>query len=48
MVGTRHRSLLIYRCGERSLEAGKRLMAEGLENVYNVKFGFEGPLDDKR
>ena len=48
MVGTRHRSLSIYRCGERSLEAGKRLMADGLENIYNVESGFEGPLDDKR
>ena len=38
--------LLICRCGERSLEAGKRLMADGLENVYNVEFGFEGPLDE--
>ena len=33
--------LLICRCGERSLEA------DGLENVYNVEFGFEGPLDGK-
>ena len=40
--------ILICRCGERSLEAGKCLMANGLENVYNVEFGFEGPLDEKR
>ena len=40
--------LLICRCGERSLEAGKRLMADGLENICNVESGFEGPLDDKR
>ena len=40
--------ILICRCGERSLEAGKRLMADGLEKVYNVEFGFEGPLDEKR
>ena len=40
--------ILICRCGERSLEAGKCLMADGLENVYNVKFGFEGPLDEEQ
>jgi len=40
--------ILICRCGERSLEAGRRLMADGLENVYSVEFGFEGPLDEKR
>ena len=40
--------ILICRCGERSLEAGKCLIADGLENVYNVEFGFEGPLDEEQ
>lgn len=38
--------LLICRSGKRSLEAGELLVKEGIENVYNVSDGFEGPLDD--
>ncbi len=37
--------LLICRCGNRSLEAGKVLIKEGFSNVYNIVEGFEGPLD---
>ena len=38
--------LLICRSGKRSLEAGNLLVKEGFEQVYNVKEGFEGELDD--
>lgn len=38
--------LLICRSGKRSLEAGELLVREGIENVYNVQDGFEGPLDE--
>lgn len=38
--------LLICRSGKRSLEAGKKLIEDGLSEVYNVEGGFEGPLDD--
>lgn len=37
--------LLICRSGVRSKEAGRRLLQEGFNNVYNVVDGFEGPLD---
>lgn len=37
--------LLICRSGVRSLEAGKVLVQDGFESVYNVLEGFEGPLD---
>ena len=40
--------LLICRCGERSSDAGKCLIDDGMANVYNVEGGFEGPLDDNR
>jgi rhodanese-related sulfurtransferase len=39
--------LLICRSGVRSLEAGKALIRDGFEHVYNVRDGFEGPLDDE-
>ena len=37
--------LLICRCGNRSLEAGKVLIQAGFSHVYNIIEGFEGPLD---
>jgi rhodanese-related sulfurtransferase len=45
-----HRSdapvLLICRSGKRSLEAGKLLIDNGFNEVYNVAEGFEGELDE--
>ena len=38
--------LLICRSGKRSLEAGKLLMSNGFNDVYNVAEGFEGELDE--
>jgi len=40
--------ILICRSGNRSLDAAKTLLAEGVENVHVVVGGFEGPLDDHR
>jgi len=40
--------ILICRSGNRSVEAAKVLLAEGIEQVHVVKDGFEGPLDDQR
>ena len=37
---------LICRSGKRSLEAGRLLIKEGFQKVYNVEEGFEGELDD--
>jgi rhodanese-related sulfurtransferase len=37
--------LLICRSGKRSLEAGKLLIENGFNEVYNVAEGFEGELD---
>lgn len=37
--------LIICRSGARSLDAGKLLVSEGFDNVYNVLEGFEGDLD---
>lgn len=39
--------LLICRSGKRSLEAGKLLIENEFNEVYNVAEGFEGELDDK-
>jgi len=39
--------ILICRSGIRSLEAGRKLIEDGMTNVYHVKSGFEGGLDDK-
>lgn len=39
--------VLICRSGKRSLEAGKLLIQEGFDKVYNVVDGFEGELDDQ-
>ena len=38
--------ILICRSGKRSMEAGSKLMQEGLNHIYSVEGGFEGPLDD--
>lgn len=38
--------ILICRSGKRSLEAGKVLMASGMQNVYHIDEGFEGDLDE--
>ena len=38
--------LLICRSGKRSLEAGKLLMSNGFNDVYNIAEGFEGELDE--
>ena len=39
--------LLICRSGKRSLEAGKLLIENEFNEVYNVAEGFEGELDEK-
>lgn len=38
--------LLICRSGKRSLEAGKLLIDNGFNDIYNVAEGFEGELDE--
>lgn len=37
--------LLICRSGKRSQEAGKKLISNGLSNVYHVTEEFEGDFD---
>jgi rhodanese-related sulfurtransferase len=39
--------LLICRSGKRSLEAGKLLLENSFNQVYNVGEGFEGELDEQ-
>ncbi len=39
--------VLICRSGNRSLEAGAVLSANGFDLVYSVDTGFEGPLDEQ-
>lgn len=39
--------ILICRSGKRSKEAGKKLLRDGLKNIYNLTEGFEGERDDK-
>ena len=39
--------VLICRSGHRSVDAGLALEKAGFTQVYNVKDGFEGPLDDR-
>ena len=39
--------VLICRSGKRSLEAAKKLVEDGLNEVYNIDGGFEGPLDEE-
>jgi len=35
------------RSGNRSLEAGQALERHGFARIYNVRDGFEGPLNEK-
>lgn len=37
---------LICRSGKRTLDAGQALIDAGIENVFSVDEGFEGPLDE--
>ncbi len=37
--------ILICRSGKRSLEAGRKLLEDGLSEVFNIDEGFEGELD---
>ena len=39
--------ILICRSGKRSKEAGKALIAAGVENVHHVDEGFEGELNEE-
>jgi rhodanese-related sulfurtransferase len=39
--------VLICRSGKRSLEAGKLLIENGFNVVYNIDEGFEGELDEQ-
>jgi rhodanese-related sulfurtransferase len=39
--------VLICRSGKRSREAGELLVQNGFQRVYNIRDGFEGPLDDE-
>jgi len=39
--------ILICRSGKRSLEAGKKLIEDGFNQIFNIDEGFEGELDDK-
>ena len=38
--------ILICRSGKRSMEAGKLLIENGFQDVYNIDEGFEGELDE--
>ncbi len=38
---------LICRSGKRSREAGEKLIKAGFTDVYNIKDGFEGELDEQ-
>jgi len=38
--------ILICRSGVRSLDAGRKLIKDGMHNIYHVESGFEGELDD--
>ncbi|MDA0984038.1 MAG: rhodanese-like domain-containing protein [Proteobacteria bacterium] len=49
LAGTDHAVrpiVLICRSGNRSQEAGETLERHGFSRVYNVKGGFEGPLNE--
>lgn len=39
--------ILICRSGKRSREAGQLLLKEGFTQIYNIKDGFEGELDEQ-
>lgn len=46
-VASEHRTVvLICRSGARSADAGQTLEAAGFRNVYNIRHGFEGDLDE--
>lgn len=48
-VASRHQPvLLICRSGNRSREAGEFLERNGFTQVYNVLYGFEGELNERR
>lgn len=50
LAGTDHAArpiILICRSGNRSLEAGQALERQGFTRIYNVRDGFEGPLNEK-
>jgi len=38
--------ILICRSGKRSLQAGKALLEAGMQDIYHVKDGFEGDLNE--
>ena len=38
--------ILICRSGKRSLEAGRLLLENGFDHVYNINEGFEGEIDE--
>jgi rhodanese-related sulfurtransferase len=42
-----HPVLLLCRSGQRTLDAGQALEAEGFTHVINIMHGFEGDLDDQ-
>ena len=42
-----HPVLLLCRSGQRTLDAGQALEAEGFTQVINILHGFEGDLNDK-
>ncbi|MBT3347002.1 MAG: rhodanese-like domain-containing protein [Thiotrichales bacterium] len=39
--------ILVCRSGKRSVEAGKRLLADGFKQVFSINEGFEGELNSK-
>ncbi|MNC91169.1 hypothetical protein D3C83_73750 [compost metagenome] len=50
LAGTDHAArpiILICRSGNRSLEAGQAFERQGFARIYNVRDGFEGPLNEK-
>jgi len=38
--------ILICRSGQRSLDAGRLLVESGMRNIFHIKEGFEGELDE--
>lgn len=38
--------ILVCRSGKRSLEAGRKLVEDGMTEIYNIDEGFEGELDE--
>ncbi len=39
--------ILICRSGNRSIEAGKQLLRDGIKNISHIETGFEGKLNDE-